>query len=156
MVKTFFFFVFSHTLDRVGNMGSLERRDTGSQDYSSKLNDVQSAVESLTHSVNHLASKQQVQKKHSTNGNSSMRTRCSEVPLHFPPLPTFFFGGVGGSCVLSLGLVGVRFKVRFSTGGKVRVSLGGLFMVMVRVRFWLNLIPPLPLLTNPRRQNHFQ
>ena len=54
-------------------------------------------------------------------------------------------GIFGGSCILGLGLVKVRFKVRFkvSIGGRVRVSFFGSFRVRVRVRggvrvrFWL-------------------
>ena len=46
-------------------------------------------------------------------------------------------GIFGGSCILGLGLVKVRFKV--SIGGRVRVSFFGSFRVRVRggVRFWL-------------------
>ena len=52
-------------------------------------------------------------------------------------------GIFGGSCILGLGLVKVRLKVRFrvSIGGRVRVSFFGSFRVRVRggvrVRFWL-------------------
>ena len=41
--------------------GNIERRDVGDSGVvSSKLSDMQSAIESLTHSVNNVATKQQV------------------------------------------------------------------------------------------------
>ena len=46
--------------------GNRERRDVGdSTAVSSKLSDMQNAIESLTHSVNNVATKQQVRWQHS-------------------------------------------------------------------------------------------
>lgn len=44
--------------------GNIEKRDVGdSPGVTSKLNDMQDAIESLTHSVNNVATKQQVRMK---------------------------------------------------------------------------------------------
>ena len=55
-----FFFFYSNLVGQGGNVG---RRDVGGvPDTGSKLNDMQNAIETLTHSVNHMATKQQVRR----------------------------------------------------------------------------------------------
>lgn len=47
--------------NKVNQGGNIERRDVGDSGVvSSKLSDMQNAIESLTHSVNNVATKQQV------------------------------------------------------------------------------------------------
>ena len=61
-ILKFVHFIFdSNSINQGGN---IERRDVGdSAGVSSKLSDVQTAIESLTHSVNHMSTQQLVRKK---------------------------------------------------------------------------------------------
>lgn len=62
LILKFVHFIFdSNSINQGGN---IERRDVGdSAGVSSKLSDVQTAIESLTHSVNHMSTQQLVRKK---------------------------------------------------------------------------------------------
>ena len=62
LILKFVHFIFdSNSINQGGN---IERRDAGdSAGVNSKLSDVQTAIESLTHSVNHMSTQQLVRKK---------------------------------------------------------------------------------------------
>ena len=62
LILKFVDFIFdSNSINQGGN---IERRDVGdSAGVNSKLSDVQTAIESLTHSVNHMSTQQLVRKK---------------------------------------------------------------------------------------------